>query len=175
MLLVELGALTVDGGDLAARCSGKGAAGSPLARVAHPQIHRMRPKFESAPVATAPTPGSTAVPNAVPATTPSVAALPPCVSDTASKLGLTDTQSELERRYGPPSTRKQFRAGELQGEFHVGIENVYPSTDPRTGTSRSSSGRGSRGPAPGASGSIARGRLAGPRRRLLAREHRVLS
>jgi hypothetical protein len=46
-------------------------------------------------------------------------------------LRLTETQSELEGRYGPPLTHEEFRAGELQGEFYVGVENVYPSTDPK--------------------------------------------
>jgi len=59
------------------------------------------------------------------------AALPPCTRD-AVPLNLQGLgRSEVEARFGPPTTREQFRAEERQGEFYSGIETVYPSTDPK--------------------------------------------
>jgi len=59
-------------------------------------------------------------------------AFPACVADIASELKLEGlTQTELASRFGAPVTRESFRAEERQGEFYVGIEDVYPSTDPR--------------------------------------------
>ena len=58
-------------------------------------------------------------------------ALPPCNRD-AVALNLRGlSQPEVEARFGPPATREPFRAQDRQGELYSGIENVYPSTDPK--------------------------------------------
>lgn len=59
--------------------------------------------------------------------------VPLCTGGVVPSVGIHGwTQSQVRARFGPPAKQESFRAPERQGEFYVGIENLYPSTDPKS-------------------------------------------
>ena len=56
-------------------------------------------------------------------------ALPVCNGpDVEFKLGGL-AQERVLARFGPPTEREAYRAGEVGGEFYIAVEHTYPSVD----------------------------------------------
>ena len=40
-------------------------------------------------------------------------------------------QERVLSRFGPPTEREAYRAGDVGGEFYIAVEHTYPSVDPK--------------------------------------------
>lgn len=55
--------------------------------------------------------------------------LPAC-NDSSFEFKLKGTaQDQVRSRFGPPAARESYRAVDRGGEFYVGVQHAYPSTD----------------------------------------------
>jgi hypothetical protein len=62
---------------------------------------------------------------------PRAEAFPACPGARAFSLDLTGlSQERVSERFGPPTEKEAYRAGDRGGEFYAGLKNVYPSKVP---------------------------------------------
>lgn len=78
------------------------------------------------------TPEARDLPSASVLRTPVPEALPPCREDVFGfALALQGlTRDQVQGRFGPPTAKKSYRAGDVGGEFYLAIEHTYPSRVP---------------------------------------------
>jgi len=88
------------------------------------------PELKAHTATSSPLPSETKPPPPEAAPQPKREALPACVSG-AFSLDLTGlSQDRVSERFGPPSEREAYRAGERGGEFYSVLKNLYPSKIP---------------------------------------------
>lgn len=87
---------------------------------AAPEVEKSLPSAPAAPPAAA-----------VPTPVKTYESLPACIDPEIELRLRGQPREQIEARFGPPAEKKNYRAGDVGGEFYLAIEHTYPATDPK--------------------------------------------